>query len=82
MSLDALPDELVIEIAEHLTSMYSHGSLASLSQTSRHFRDVTTPTLYRTLILFETEHRILQETSVYAFTAEGERMPDGWRHTR
>jgi hypothetical protein len=82
MSLNGLPDELIIEIAERLTWTYSHGSLANFNQTSRLFRDVTTPTLCRSLILFQTNPQTMEENEIEDPIGEGQPIPDGWKHTQ
>lgn len=82
MSLNGLPDELIIEIAERLTWTYSHGSLANLNQISLRFRDVTTPTLYRSLILFQTDSQTMVEKDIENPIGEGQPIPDGWKHTQ
>jgi hypothetical protein len=82
MSLNGLPDELIIEIAERLTWTYSHGSLANFNQTSRLFRDVTAPMLYRSLILFQTDSQTMEEKDIEEPIAEGQPTPDSLKHTQ
>jgi hypothetical protein len=82
MSLNDLPAELLSEVAEYLSADHKHRSLANLNQACRRLRDVTVPALYRTLILFRTDHERLEESAILKPVDEGEPMPDAWRHTR
>lgn len=82
MSLSDVPDELLIDIAEHLASEYKHRSLADLNQASRRLRDVTLSVLYRTVILFRTDPDRLEEDEVLVPIGEGDVVPEAWKHTR
>jgi hypothetical protein len=82
MSLHDLPAELLSEVAEYLFMDHKHRSLANLNQACRRLREVTVPALYRTLILFRTDYERLEESAMLKPIAEGEPVPDAWRHTR
>jgi hypothetical protein len=82
MPLFKLPDELLIEIVEHLRSTYKHESLASLNQACRRLRDVTVSPLYRTLILFRTDTVAMKEEEILEPIGEWDPVPEVWKHTR
>ncbi|KAE9379556.1 hypothetical protein N431DRAFT_159357 [Stipitochalara longipes BDJ] len=48
MVLDQLSDELILEIAEHLSSKYGNKSLGSIALCSRRLNNIISPLLYRT----------------------------------
>lgn len=82
MSLFDLPFELLSEITDHLVTSYSHGSLASLNQTSRHSRDTTISDLYRTLILLKMDPQVKVEEDYNPPIRVENSIPEGWQHTR
>lgn len=82
MSLCDLPAELLNEVGEYLVLSYSHGSLASLSQTCRSFRDVSVPLLYRHVIFFKLDREKMIEDEYTPSFLEGQAAPDAWKHTR
>jgi hypothetical protein len=80
MFISDLPAELLDEITEYLFSSFSHGSLASLSQTCRHLWNFLVPRLYRTLVLFKWDMQ--QEVEFTPSIPEGLAIPNAWKHTR
>jgi hypothetical protein len=82
MPISDLPFELLSEITDHLVTSYSHGSLANLNQTSRHFRDTTISNLYRTLILLKMDPQVKVEEEYNPPIRVGDSIPEGWEHTR
>lgn len=77
-SFASLPEELVLEIAEHLTAEYALGSLASLNVTCRTTREATLSTLYRSLILVTRDPKGFAEQERELELDEARAVPRGW----
>jgi hypothetical protein len=81
MPFESLPVELVEEIAEHLAADYRIGSLAALNVTCKWIRDVTTPILFRTVILVRRDPGTVEARSLTLQCVDGI-PPEGCKHTR
>jgi hypothetical protein len=82
MLLTGLPNEILLEIAEHLSRTNSLRSLANLCQASQQCRHVLEPTLYRTVIWFKTNPITKKEDDVVVLLGEGDPTPDAWKYIR
>ncbi|KAJ9091776.1 hypothetical protein QFC21_007079 [Naganishia friedmannii] len=75
-----LPVELFDEIAEHLASSYSLGTLASFNITSRETHTSTLRSLYRSLILVTRDPQGIEEWEKPL--PLGASVPQGWKYTQ
>jgi hypothetical protein len=81
-SFASLPEELVVEIAEHLANSYALASLASLNATCRATNGATLSLLYRSLILVTRDPEGFAEQEKELVWDEGKAVPRGWKFVK
>lgn len=81
-SFASLPEELVVEIAEHLANSYALASLASFNATCRSAHGATLSLLYRSMILVTRDPEGFAERERELVLDEEKPVPQGWKFVK